>query len=220
MTSKSTKEEMSKMLLMMGSEERNESKRLRQAAFDEDQIQRRAFFEQTEALIEDGKMPVLQAFCVSVKNLSLHCVKRGKMMKVSVQRVSVAYGREASAHAETMSKIEHAGLQSFFPKTMAVDTTGWNLKEEDHEVWMDKNEQLESALWTDADKLHVKAVEYSAELVTKVKAELVKNESCVDFVDGLDNAEMRLLRETARAITCFQKMANVHNFALSHFEAV
>ena len=217
MTSKSTKEEMSKMLLMMGSEERNESKRLRQAAFDEEQLERRAFFEETEALIEDGKTPVLQAYCICVQSLNLHYVKLGRLMEKRAQSLSVVYGRKESAFNETMSKIERAGLKSFFPETMAVEAAGWKLNTEEHAIWTTKNKEFGDALWSDGEKLHVRALEYSAELVTKVKAELVKNESCVDFVDGLDNAEMRLLRETARAITCFQKMANVHNFALSHF---
>ena len=96
---------------------------------------------------------------------------------------------------------------------MAVEAAGWKLNTEEHAIWMTKNKEFEDALWSDGEKLHVRALEYSAELVTKVKAELVKNESCVDFVKGLDSAEMRILKETAEAIGCFEMMTKTYKAA-------
>ena len=208
---------MSKLLLLMASDEVVAHKRARKAAFEEEQMQRLAEFEETEMAIEEGKTTVLQAFCVAVENLNLHIAKAGEMADVRSQAVSVALGRDASAYPAIIGNIERPRFQSFFPKTIAVEAAGWSLKEEGRETWMDRDAELERALWADADTLHVKAVEYSVELVAKAKLDLAKNDSCVDFVKGLESPDMRLLRETARAIQCFQKLANVHNFGLSAY---
>jgi hypothetical protein len=201
---------MSRALLLMTAEEVAEHKRQRTEDFEEEQKQRRAAFDATEAAIEDGKTPVIQAFGVSVTNLSLYLVKRGELASKEVQQVSIAFGREASGYPEFVANIEGRGFKLFFPNTMAVDIAGWNMDAEDHETWMDKNDELEAAVWNDAKKLYDKAKEYSAELVTKVLLDLVTEASCVNFVLGLETPDMRLLTATASAIQHFDRLVKAH----------
>ena len=194
----------------MTAEEVAEHKRQRTEEFEEEQKQRRAAFDATEAAIEDGKTPVIQAFCVSMTNLSLYLVKRGKLAGMEVQQVDIAFGLEASGYPEFAENIESHGFKLFFPNTMSVDIAGWNMDAEDHDTWMDKNDALEAAVWNDAKKLYGKAKEYSAELVTKVMADLATKASCVDFVLCLETAEMRLLTATAAAIQHFDRLHKAH----------
>ena len=201
---------MSRALLLMTTEEVAEHKRQRKEEFEDEQKQRRAEFDATEEAIEDGKMPVMQAFCVSVTNLSVYLVNRGKLAAKEVQQVDVAFGLKASGYPEFVATIESQGLKLFFPNTMALDIAGWNMDAEDHETWMDKNNDLEAAVWSDATKLYDKAKEYSAELVTKVLVDLVTKASCVDFVLRLEKADMSLLTATAAAIQHFDRLHKAH----------